>query len=169
MKICLIGLQGAGKTTVGRWISSRLGVDFFDLDQSLIAKHSASSIKEIFEALGENKFHQEETICLEPILPRSSYVVALGGGAVEALEKIPADVHVIYLFRSLKTLEAELRPPYPAWVDAKEPLASLQQRWEERHPLYFQRATAVVIVEKRSVEDDAQKVLELLKECDGKQ
>ena len=169
MKICLIGLQGAGKTTVGRWVSSRLGVDFFDLDQCLIAKHAASSIKEVFEALGENKFHKEELLCLEPILNCSSYVIALGGGAVEALERIPEDVHVIYLFRSLKTLESELRPPYPAWVDAKDPLTSLQQRWEERHPLYFQRATAVVIVEKRSVEDDAQKVLEILKEFDGKQ
>ena len=169
MKICLIGFQGAGKTTVGRWLSSKLSLEFFDLDDCLATKHSVSSSKEAFEMLGEKKFRMEECLCLEPILMLSSYVVALGGGAVEALRRVPDDVHVVYLFRPLEMVEAEIRLPYPCWIDAEDPITSLQRRWEERHPLYFQRAAAVVIIEKASVEDDAQKVLWTLKESDGEQ
>jgi shikimate kinase len=162
MKMCLIGFQGAGKTTVGRKIASILSLDFFDLDDNVVARHAASSIKEVFERLGEARFREEETVCLASIVARPSYVVALGGGAVEALASVSDDIHVVYLFRSLEMLESELRFPYPCWVDAKDPLSSLHKRWEERHPLYFQRATAVVIVEKRSVEEDADKVLRTL-------
>ena len=163
MKICLIGFQGAGKTTVGRWLASHLSLDFFDLDDEILAHYSLASIKAVFEMLGEPQFRKEERRWLAPILARPSYVIALGGGAVEALKTVPDDVQVVYLFRTLRVLEAESKLCPPFWIDGENPLSSLHQRWEERHPVYFHTATAVVLVEKRSVEDDAYKVLRSLK------
>ena len=161
--ICLIGFQGAGKSSIGRWVATQLGLDFFDLDACLMAEHGKSSIQEVYAKLGETRFRLEEQRCAALIVHRSSYVIAYGGGAVEALHELPPGAHVVYLFRSITTLKSELSPPYPQWIDAADPLPSLQRRWEERHPLYLRRATAVIVVEKRSVEEDGQRVLNIVK------
>ncbi len=168
MKICLIGFQGSGKTTLGRWVSSCLGVQFFDLDEVLLARYGFSSIKEAYTTFGEKRFRKEESVCISPIAGLPSYVVALGGGSLEALQQIPDDVHVVYLFRPLEQLESENVSPYPLWVNAKEPQSSLRQRWEERHPVYVQRATSVVLVEKQSVDDDGHRVLQCIRGLHGK-
>ena len=167
MKLCLIGFQGGGKTSVGRKIAALLSVDFFDLDECVMARHSFSSIQDAFVTLGEKKFRMVEGHCLEKIVSYPSYVVALGGGAIEALMKVPDDVHVVYLFRPFEILEAELRFPYPCWVESADPSSSLRRRWEERHPLYLRRATAGVAVEKQSVEADALKILQTLERSNG--
>ena len=52
-QICLVGFQGAGKTTVGKWLSSIMKIDFFDLDASLLAKHGYSTIQEALAQAGD--------------------------------------------------------------------------------------------------------------------
>ena len=164
-QICLVGFQGAGKTTVGKWLSSIMKIDFFDLDASLLAKHGYSTIQEAFISLGEEQFRREELLCMESILDRPSYIVACGGGALQALEAVPDVACVVYLFRSFSVLRHEIMGlPCPLWLKNEDPLLSLHQRWEERHPVFFQRANVVVMVEKKSVEDDGQKILSQLRD-----
>jgi shikimate kinase len=162
LKVCLIGFQGSGKTTVGRWLSSKLVLPFFDTDQSIATKHRCSSAKQAFVTLGEDRFREEECICVESLLKLPSYVLSLGGGAVQALKLIPKGVHVIYLFRHLKEIESDIVKQVPCWIDAAAPSASLKERWKERNPVYFHSATGVVLVEKQSVEDDGNKVLQMV-------
>ena len=78
--IWLVGLMGAGKSTVGRLLAERLGRAFVDLDDE-IAREAGRSIPEIFEAEGEAGFRRREREALERA-GRTSHVVALGGGAI---------------------------------------------------------------------------------------
>jgi len=81
--IFLVGFMGAGKTSVGKALSQRLGWPFVDLDDR-IEEQAGRSIEEIFRALGETAFREMEHAALRNLceeLRQSARVVALGGGA----------------------------------------------------------------------------------------
>ena len=77
--IYLVGFMGAGKTATGRVVARRMGRSFVDLDDAVEARLE-SSIREIFETLGEVPFREAETAELEKTTLRSDLVVATGGG-----------------------------------------------------------------------------------------
>jgi len=79
MKIYLVGFMGAGKTTIGRELASRVDAPFFDLDE-LIESAEKMSIKEIFSAHGEPYFRKRERDLLRSTKYVESGVVATGGG-----------------------------------------------------------------------------------------
>ena len=162
MRICLIVFQGAGKTTVGRWLSSQLKLPFFDTDQQIAITQSCSSVSQVFVKLGERRFREEECICVHSMLTVPSYVLSLGGGAIQALPILPRDVRVIYLFRPLKEIESEVVQAIPRWIDPIDPCSSFKERWAERNVVFFRFATGVILVEKRSVEDDGNKILQMV-------
>ena len=77
--IVFLGMMGTGKTTIGKLISKRLKLDFFDID-NCIEKKSGMKITEIFNDYGEKFFREiEEKVTLQ-ILKKKNIVVALGGG-----------------------------------------------------------------------------------------
>ncbi|MFK8185072.1 MAG: shikimate kinase [Phormidesmis sp.] len=77
----LIGMMGAGKTTIGRKLANRIGYRFFDTDL-LIEQSAGKSIPEIFESEGEAAFRELETKVLEQLSAYTSLVVATGGGVI---------------------------------------------------------------------------------------
>lgn len=80
MKIFLLGLPGSGKTTLGKELAGSLGIPFVDLD-SEIEKAEGMTIKEIFKTKKEAYFRQAESTHLkEWCTPKSSFVMATGGG-----------------------------------------------------------------------------------------
>lgn len=82
--IVLVGFMGAGKTTVGRALATRLRCEFQDLDD-LIEQREGQSVAQIFSSAGEARFRQAESAALRDLLQesasRSDLVLALGGGA----------------------------------------------------------------------------------------
>lgn len=79
-KIFLVGLPGAGKTTLGLELAHHLGVQFVDLDQE-IEKNARQTINAIFEEKGENHFRQlEHKYLINSIAELSNFVMATGGG-----------------------------------------------------------------------------------------
>jgi shikimate kinase len=81
--ICLVGFMGAGKTTVGRALATKLGWEFVDLDD-LIAARDGRPIPEIFKDSGEKAFRDLERQLLQETIPSSRMpgtVLSLGGGA----------------------------------------------------------------------------------------
>ncbi len=81
-RVVLTGFMGAGKTTVGRLLASRLGWRFFDTDALLVAR-LGGSVAELFARLGEPLFREHEAGLIADLLRIETAVIALGGGAME--------------------------------------------------------------------------------------
>ncbi len=79
--IVLVGVPGAGKTTVGKLLAKQLGLDFFDSDQVIEAR-AGKSVSDIFTQDGEPAFRQIEHDVIVELLETSNAVLALGGGSL---------------------------------------------------------------------------------------
>lgn len=146
--IFLVGLMGAGKTSVGRLLAKRLGKSFYDCDQE-VERATGVKVPVIFEIEGEAGFRSREARMLAELVMRADIVLATGGGAVlsEANRKLLADNGVvIYLRGAVADLWARTRHDRNRpLLRTAEPLARLEQLFAERDPLY--RGIADIIVD----------------------
>lgn len=78
--VALVGLMGAGKSTVGRRMASSLGVDFVDADDEIVIA-AGRSIKDIFQERGEEEFRAGERRVIARLLEQKPQILATGGGA----------------------------------------------------------------------------------------
>ncbi len=137
--IVLVGLMGAGKSTVGRRLARRLGLDFVDSDEEIerVADHS---IAEIFDRFGEASFRDGERRVITRLISGPPKVIATGGGAFindETRRLILDRCIAIWLDADLDTLAERVsrRDGRPLLKD-KEPLPVLQELSVRRNPLY---------------------------------
>ena len=112
MIISLCGFMGAGKSTVGKFLSNYLGTDFIDLD-NMLEKRFGCSISDYFAKNGEESFRSEEYSALSEIFTKSkkNLVLALGGGTLtkpESAELVKNNSIVIYLYCSEEALYKRL-------------------------------------------------------------
>jgi shikimate kinase len=106
--IVLVGPMGAGKSTVGRYLASRLSYSFVDTDH-LIEERAGADIPWIFDVEGEAGFRARETSTLDSLLGIDRHIVATGGGIVirpENHEKLKRLGKVVYLTASVEQLLA---------------------------------------------------------------
>ena len=80
--IVLIGLMGAGKSTVGKALAKDLKYDFIDIDEEIV-KSEKMSINDIFKLKSETYFRELETKTIEKFAQSDNVVISLGGGAIE--------------------------------------------------------------------------------------
>ncbi len=153
--IVLIGLMGAGKTTIGRRLARRLKLDFIDADAE-IERAAGKTVAEIFEEDGEAFFRSGEERVIARLLQSGPQVLATGGGAwmSEATRKATAERAIsIWLKAGLDVLmERVSRRPGRPLLKAPDPRAVMQALMEERHPLY---ARADITVESREAPHQA--------------
>ena len=99
MTLVIVGFSGAGKSTVGRKLAERLGMDFVDLDLYIEEKYH-SAVPLLFQKYGEPAFRALEYAALCEVLAMDGVVIATGGGAPchgDAMAKINARAQSIYL------------------------------------------------------------------------
>lgn len=138
-RIVLTGFMGAGKSTIGRLLASRVGWDFLDVDTHLEARTGAT-IPQLFERHGEPHFRRLESSALASALARTRTVLALGGGAPEEL------TNRLLIEQTPATFTIFLDAPFPTLYDrcilqeiGRPVLANpeaAQARFARRHPLY---------------------------------
>lgn len=137
--IVLVGLMGAGKTTVGRRLAQRLGLPFLDADVE-IEKAAAQTIPEIFAEHGEAYFRDGERRVIARILTEGPLVLATGGGAFmnEATRQRIAECGVsVWLNADLATLMARVRrKSNRPLLDNPDPEGTMRQLMEARYPVY---------------------------------
>jgi shikimate kinase len=145
--IFLIGMMGAGKTTVGRALAKRLGLVFSDADRELVER-TGVPVATIFEIEGEAGFRRRESALLEELAGRSGLVVATGGGVVlsEPNRKLMRSRGtVVYLRARLERLWDRTRHDSSRPLLATpDPRATLARLLEQREPLYLECAHVVV-------------------------
>jgi shikimate kinase len=145
--VFLIGMMGAGKTTIGRLLARRLQLRFIDCDQE-IELRCGVRIPLIFEIEGEPGFRQRESQTLAELTRHEGIVLATGGGAVldrENRVRLSANGTVIYLHAPPEALYERVRQdrnrPLLATPD---PLGKLRELFAQRDPLYRGMADMVV-------------------------
>lgn len=147
LPIFLVGMMGAGKTTIGKGLARALQRDFVDLDHELEARCGVR-IPVIFEIEGEQGFRKRECQVLNDCTIRPNIVLATGGGAVLAAENralLKARGIVVYLRASVDELyrrtSRDRNRPLLATADPK---GTLRHLLELREPLYSEVADLVM-------------------------
>jgi shikimate kinase len=145
--IALVGLMGAGKSTVGKRLAQALGVSFCDADDE-IEVAAGRPIADIFKEHGEEEFRAGERRVIARLLQRSPHILATGGGAF--MNELTRDLMrqkaiTIWLKADLDTLmnRVQRRNDRPL-LQNNNPRATMERLMEQRYPIY---ATADIVVE----------------------
>lgn len=146
--VFLVGLMGAGKTTVGRILARKLKSRFVDSDQE-ISLCTGVTIPTIFEIEGETGFRRRESVLIERLTGQEGIVLSTGGGVVldpMNREYLRSRGIVVYLAASPETLhERTRRDKNRPLLQVDDRLKKLRELFEQRDPLY--REIAHIIVE----------------------
>lgn len=162
--IILIGMPGAGKSTLGVVLAKILNYSFIDADL-LIQSQCDKTLQKIIDACGPDGFIEveNEVLCT---LSADQSVIATGGSAVysdEAMKHLSSIGTVVYLQVSLKELEKRLGGLYERGVVMKDGIGmSLNALYEERIPLYEKYAEVTVDIDGLSVRDAARQLVDKL-------
>ena len=161
----LIGMMGAGKTTVGRTLARRLKLSFVDSDQEIEARCGVK-IPVIFEIEGEEGFRAREAQAIAELAELEGIVLATGGGVVLAAENrdlLAARGTVVYLRATPEHLYERVRQDrHRPLLATADPLARLRELYTLRDPLYRSIADVVIDTGRQSVQTLARALLEKL-------
>jgi shikimate kinase len=143
----LVGMMGAGKTTIGRSLARLLNHEFIDLDHELEARCGVR-VSTIFEIEGEEGFRRRESVLLEEYSRRPGIVMATGGGAILSAENrrfLQERGVVIYLRASAEELYRRVaRDHNRPLLQTPDPRQRIRSLLEQREPLYEQVADVTV-------------------------
>jgi XRE family aerobic/anaerobic benzoate catabolism transcriptional regulator len=140
-RIALIGLRGAGKSTLGAMVAARLNLPFLELDK-LIEQESGVTLSAIFDLYGQNGFRRLERRCLDQVIERyPRFVLATGGSLVSepaTFERLLTMCATVWLRATPEEhmqrviAQGDMRP----MADNRESMSDLERILEVREPLY---------------------------------
>jgi len=144
--VFLVGMMGAGKTTIGRGLARILGREFLDLDHEIEARCGVR-VAHIFDIEGEEGFRRRERSVLEECSARPDLVLATGGGAVLAPEnrrRLKSRGVVVYLRATPEDLYRRVaRDRSRPLLQTADPQARIRELVAAREPLYEEVADVV--------------------------
>ncbi len=145
--LILIGMMGAGKTTVGKELARRRKLRFADCDQEIVAR-TGVSIPTIFEIEGEAGFRRRETAMMDELTAESDIVIATGGGVVTTpanRELMRTRGVVIYLHVPPQILYERTRHDRNRpLLQVENPRRRIEELHQQRDPLYREVAHIIV-------------------------
>jgi len=169
MNVVLIGYRCAGKTSVGREISKRLGIPFLDTDQ-LVEQRCGKSVREIVSEGGWGWFRRMEKEVIKGLVSRDGTVISVGGGAVEEQENrdmirrlgvvIWLSVHASAVLQRMKEDQITFRNRPPLSDRGTE--EEIMEKLRERIPLYRGLAQLTVDTTAKGIQAVAGEICRLL-------
>ena len=147
MRLIIIGPMASGKSVVGRKLSKRMGLDFFDTDDC-IEKKAGAEISWIFDVEGEQKFRDREFEVLTSLIKKENCVISTGGGILLRQEnrEIIKKGTGIYLETSIQSqLERTMNDKHrPLLQRAQNKEETLREIAKLRNPLYLKCSDIVI-------------------------
>lgn len=145
--ITLIGMPGAGKSTVGRLLATRLGYEFYDTDKEII-RRAGLPLHELIEREGIIAFKRLEEEALTALHPASPTIISTGGSVVYsalAMAHLGAISKIVFLDAPLELIEARLKNAGTRGILGlqEKGLAAL---YAERYPLYEKYAALTITI-----------------------
>ncbi|OGN56617.1 MAG: hypothetical protein A3D96_05700 [Chlamydiae bacterium RIFCSPHIGHO2_12_FULL_44_59] len=145
MNLILFGYSGSGKTHFGRMLAQNMRRTFLDTDDLLLDLYKKEygeekTIREMYQALGKERFRELESRALHGLEKGKNLIIALGGGTilkpsnVQFLQSIGA---MVFLKTSPQTLKKRIfAKGIPSFLDPLDPEGSFDQVLKERDPIY---------------------------------
>ena len=145
--VILVGMMGAGKTSVGKRLAAALGVPFRDADKE-IQEAAGCTVNEIFERLGEPAFREGERKVIARLLGEPPHILATGGGAfMDAKTRAAVKEHAISVWLKADVdllLSRVTRKDTRPLLRNTDPRAALDKLLKDREPLYAQADITVM-------------------------
>ncbi|WP_020559977.1 shikimate kinase AroK [Thiofilum flexile] len=145
--IILVGLMGAGKSTIGKQLARRLKLEFFDSDRYLEEK-TGVSIATIFSIEGENGFRDREEEVIAELTAKQGIVLATGGGSILRdinRQRLMNNGVVIYLKASPEQLYERIKHDTARpLMQTDNPLQTLRHLLKVRDPFYCEVADLII-------------------------
>ena len=153
--VVLVGMMGAGKSTIGRRLAARLRLPFLDADVEIETAHAGVTIPEIFATHGEPYFRDGEARVIARLLDSGPAVIATGGGAFmreETRNRIRDKAVSIWLKAEVEIImkRVKRRADRPL-LQTEDPVATVSRLLEAREPVY---RTADLTIASRDVPHD---------------
>lgn len=164
--IFLVGLMGAGKTSIGRQLARALSLEFVDSDHE-IERRTGADIPWIFDIEGEEGFRKRETKVIADLCQQRGIILATGGGAILAEENrkcLRRNGTVIYLCASLEKLcqRVSRSNHRPLLANKEDPRPRLEALFTIRDPLYREIADLIIHTDRQSVQATARLIINQL-------
>ena len=147
MRLIIIGPMASGKSVVGKKLSKRLDIDFYDTDEEIVKK-TGVTISHIFDIEGEGKFRSREMNVFSDLIKKDGCVISTGGGIVlkEENRELLKKGTVLYLKTSIQTqLERTMNDKERPLLRGKENKeVTLRKMAELRNPLYEKSSNYII-------------------------
>ena len=160
--IFLVGLMGAGKSTIGRHLADELHLDFFDSDQE-IERRTGADIAWIFDLEGEDGFRAREENVINDLTDKQGIVLATGGGSIvtkAVRNRLSARGIVVYLQTTIdKQVARTQRDKRRPLLQNEDPEQVLRDLAEMRNPLYEEVADYIVDTDDQSARAVANQII----------
>ena len=147
MRLIIIGPMASGKSVVGKKLSKRLGIDFYDTDEEIVIK-TGVTISHIFDIEGEDKFRSREMNVFSDLIKKDGCVISTGGGIVlkEENRELLKKGTVLYLKTSIQTqLERTMNDKERPLLRGKETKElTLRKMAKLRNPLYEKSSNYII-------------------------
>lgn len=167
--IFLIGMMGAGKTSVGRLLAKRFRKAFYDSDL-VIENRTGVKVPVIFEIEGEAGFRARETAAIDELTALEDIVLATGGGAILSdrnRHSLRTRGTVVYLRATVRDLLNRTRyDRNRPLLQTADPRARLNELYEHRDPLYQETAHITIDTGSQSLNSLVNRLQQLLVEWD---
>lgn len=162
VNIVLVGLMGAGKTTVGNYLADILqGYSFVDIDEE-IEKRENKKIFQIFEEKSEEYFREVETVVIKDIVQNQNQVISIGGGAFEKeinREFLLKNSKVFYLKASTDTLYDRIKGDKTRpLLNCENPKNKLENLLKIREPNY-KKAHFIIETDNKNIDEIEKEII----------
>jgi shikimate kinase len=163
-RIVLIGMMGAGKTTVGASLSRLTGWRYIDNDE-VVEQMVGMPTRELLEQRGVAAMRAAESAAAQRVLTMPPPVIAGAAAGLVLDEAVSTQVHarafVVFLRAHIDTLARRVRGTYRPWL-GDDPEATLRKLYKGRVPLYEKLADLVIDVDDAKPDDVARQILQAL-------